>query len=106
MRAGWEVHYRQCGLRAALRDLLPDLDDMPAADRSEFEAIAGLCGIGLDTPCYCRAYRDGFEQEQPGVPGVTAEVLGVKVLPSGGRKPAGKGREKKDADSGQMKMDL
>ena len=74
--------------------LLPDLTEMPAADRAEFEAIAGLCGISLDTPCYCQAYRDGLKQAQPGVPGVTVEVLGVKALLSAGRKPVGGGRER------------
>lgn len=103
-RAGWEIHYRQCGLRAALRDLLPDLSDIPAADRAEFEAIAGLCGLSLATPCYCPAYHDGLKQEQPGVPGVTAEMLGVKVLPAEGKRSAG--TQKKSEDSGQMKMDL
>ena len=104
-RAGWEVHFRQCGLRAALRDLLPELTEMPAADRAEFEAIAGLCSISLDTPCYCRAYRDGLKQEQPGVPGVTTEALGVKALPSAGRKPAGR-EKKEDKDSPQLQMDI
>jgi hypothetical protein len=104
-RAGWEIHFRQCGLRAALRDLLPDLSDMPAADRAEFEAIAGLCGISLGTPCYCQAYRDGIKQEQPGVPGVSAEMLGVKVLPSAGKRSAGK-QQQTDENSPQMRLEL
>ena len=59
-RAGWEVRWRQCGLRAALRDLLPELKELSPADRAEFESIAGICGIGLGTTCYCQAYRDAF----------------------------------------------
>jgi len=77
-RAGWEMHYRQCGLRAALRDLLPRLGDLPAADWAEFQAIAEMCGLPLGTHCYCQAYRDGVARGEPGVPGVGEEVLAVK----------------------------
>lgn len=96
-RAGWELRWRQCGLRAALRDLLPELEDLPAADRAEFEAIAGMCGIGLGTTCYCQAYRDGVARGEPGAPGVGAEVLGVKVVAAEG-KPSRRGRKRKVGD--------
>jgi len=98
-RAGWQMHWQQCGLRAALRDLLPDLSDLPAADRAEFEAIAAMCGISLESGCYCQAYREAMVRGEPGVSGVTEEVLGVKVLPVGegrreqGGKKKGKGEQ-------------
>lgn len=91
-RAGWEPRWRQCGLRAALRDLLPELSELPAADRAEFEAIGTMCGMGLGTACYCRAYRDSFARGEPGVPGVDAEVLGVKVMEEG--RESKRGRKK------------
>jgi len=99
-RAGWELRWRQCGLRAALRDLLPQLGDLPAADRDEFEAIAGTCGIGLGTSCYCQAYRDGVARGEPGVPGVGDDVLGVKPLAVARRQPGR--RRKKDGTEGQQ----
>ena len=98
-RAGWRLHWQQCGLRAALRDLLPQLDDLPAADRAEFEAIAAMCGISLESGCYCQAYCEAMVRGEPGVSGVTEEVLGVKVLPVGegrreqGGKKKGKGEQ-------------
>jgi len=78
-RAGWEMHYRQCGLRAALRELLPQIEGLSDADRAEFQAIAEMCGLSLGTPCYCQAYRDGVARGEPGVPGVTTGVLEVRV---------------------------
>jgi hypothetical protein len=104
-RAGWELRWRQCGLRAALRDLLPELEDLPPADRAEFEAIAGMCGIGLGTACYCQAYRDGIARGEPGVPGVDAEVLGVKVVAAEG-KPSKRGRKRARGDLEQMRLNL
>jgi hypothetical protein len=101
-RAGWELRWRQCGLRAALRDLLPQLADLPAADRAEFEAIAGMCGIGLGTTCYCQAYRDSITRGEPGVPGVGAKVLGVKVLASEGKRSWRKSR----SEGEQLGLDL
>ena len=98
-RAGWRLHWQQCGLRAALRDMLPELSDLPAADRAEFEAIAAMCGISLESRCYCQAYREAMARGEPGVPGVTEEALGVKVLPVGeglqrrGRKRKDKGEQ-------------
>jgi len=80
VRAGWAMHWQQCGLRTALRDLLPDLRDLPDADHAEFQAIAEMCGITTRTRCFCRAYRDGVAAGEPGVPGVSAEALGVKVV--------------------------
>jgi len=99
-QAGWEVRWRQCGLRAALRDLVPQLSHLPASDRGEFEAIAVQCGIPLGTACYCQAYREGFTRREPGVPGVGEEVLGVKVLEVEEDKPATKRGRKKDENGG------
>jgi len=104
-RAGWEPRWRQCGLRAALRDLLPELSELPAADRAEFEAIGTMCGMGLGTACYCRAYRDSFARGEPGVPGVGAEALGVKVLPSEGKRSR-RGRKKAAREDEQLALEL
>ena len=60
---GWSVHYLQCGLRASLRDLLPDLEDLPAAEQLEFETIAYLCGI--NEPCFCAPFREADPEERP-----------------------------------------
>jgi hypothetical protein len=103
-RAGWALRWQQCGLRAALRDLLPELE-LPAAERAEFEAIATMCGMGLGTSCYCQAYRDGIARGDPGVPGVGAEVLGVKVLPAEGKRSR-RGRKKAEGEAEQMRLDL
>ena len=103
-RAGWALRWQQCGLRAALRDLLPELE-LPAAERAEFEAIATMCGMGLGTSCYCQAYRDGIARGDPGVPGVGAEALGVKVLPVEGKRPR-RGRKKTGDEAKQMRLDL
>jgi hypothetical protein len=100
-RAGWTTHWQQCGLRASLRDLLPDLGELPLAERAEFEAIAGMCGIGLGTACYCQAYRDGVARGEPGVPGVGEEALGVKVLPVEGKRP-GRGKRKAAGDEAEQ----
>lgn len=98
-RAGWQVHYQQCGLRAALRELLPDLKQtLPQGEYLEFEGIAGRCGISLDTPCYCQAYRDGMAEGRAGVPGVSAEVLEVKVVQSEVKRPGRVSRKKNDSD--------
>ena len=104
-RAGWEVHWRQCGLRAALRGLLPDLADLPEADRLEFEGIASMCGIPLGTSCYCGAYRDGVVRGQPGVPGVAEEVLRVKHVATGERR-ARRGRKGTEEKATQMELGL
>ena len=104
-RAGWEPRWRQCGLRAALRALLPELKELPAADRAEFEAIAGMCGIGLGTACYCQAYRDGVVRGEPGVPGVDAEVLGVKALAREGARSR-RGRKKAAREGEQLTLEL
>ena len=56
-------------------------------DRAGFEAIATMCGIGLGTTCYCRAYHDGVARGEPGVPGVGEDVLGVKPVVSRGKQP-------------------
>lgn len=106
-RAGWELHFRQCGLRAALRTLLQegDLDHLPEADRLEFEGIAGMCGIGLETSCYCQAYRDGISRGEPGVPGVSEEVLQVKVLDTGSTSSDGRRKTGKDKPN-QLRLDL
>ena len=103
--AGWEAHYRQCGLRAALRDLLPELKEaLPEEEVLEFEGIAGMCGISLGTMCYCQAYRDGIARGEPGVPGVGEDVLGVKVVASEGKRPR-QGRQAK-GQAEQLPMDL
>lgn len=112
-RAGWALRWQQCGLRAALRDLLPQLtapsassgQALPAADRAEFEAIATMCGMGLGTSCYCQAYRDGMARGDPGVPGVGAEVLGMSVLPAEGKRPR-RGWKKAEGEAEQMRLDL
>lgn len=104
-RAGWEMRWRQCGLRAALRDLLPELDDLPAAHRAEFEAIAKMCGIGLENRCYCQAYRDAVAHGEPGVPGVDADVLGVEILTSQ-RKRARQDKRAKKSGAEQLALDL
>lgn len=104
-RAGWEIRWRQCGLRAALRDLLQELKDLPEAERAEFEAIASACGIRLGTACYCQAYRGGIARSEPGVPGVGAEVLGVKVVAVEG-KGSKQGRRKAKTEAEQMTLDL
>jgi hypothetical protein len=103
-RAGWATHWQQCGLRASLRGLLSELGDLPAAERAEFEAIAGMCGIGLGTTCYCQAYRDGVARGEPGVPGVGEEALGVKVLPAEVKRP-GRGKRKAEGGAEQLKLD-
>jgi hypothetical protein len=114
-RAGWEVRWRQCGLRAALRDLLPELKDpsagsgqvLSAADRAEFESIAGICGIGLSATCFCQAYRDAFARGEAGVPGVGEEALGVKVVVQEDvKRPAGRGRKKKGEMATQLGLEL
>ncbi len=107
-RSGWDVRWRQCGLRAALRDLLPDLKDLPPSDRAEFEAIAGICGISLTTTCYCQPYRDAFARGEAGVPGVGEEALGVKVVlqEEDARRPGGRGRKKKGETAEQMRWEI
>lgn len=103
-RAGWQVHYQQCGLRAALRELLPDLKKaLPQGEYLEFEGIAGRCGMSLDTPCYCQAYRDGIAIGQSGVPGLTQEALDVKVVQSETKRPSRV--SKKQSGNGQQ-LDL
>ena len=106
-RAGWQLHWQQCGLRAALRQLLQQgkLDHLPAEEKLEFEGIAGMCGISLDTPCYCRAYREGIAQGDPGVPGVTPEILAVKVL-SSEKKKGRPGQRKDDNQADQLRLDI
>lgn len=106
-RAGWHLHWQQCGLRAALRQLLQQgkLDHLPAEEKLEFEGIAGMCGIGLDTPCYCRAYREGIAQGDRGVPGVTPEILAVKVL-SSEKKKGRAGRRKDEDQADQLSLDI
>lgn len=104
-RAGWEANFRQCGLRAALRDLLPELKDLPPAERSEFEAIATACGIGLETRCYCQAYKLAFSQREPCAPGVSAEILDLKPLEIEPEKPR-RGRRKGPEEPAQLPLDL
>lgn len=106
-RADWQLHWQQCGLRAALRQLLQQskLNHLPAEEKLEFEGIAGMCGISLDTPCYCRAYREGIAQGEPGVPGVTPEILAVKVL-SSEKKKGRPGRRKDDNQADQLRLDI
>ena len=69
------------------------------------QAIATMCGIGLGTSCYCQAYRDGITRGDPGVPGVDAQVLGVKALPTEGKRPR-RGRKKAGGEAEQMPLDL
>jgi len=64
-----------------------------------------MCGISLDTPCYCQAYRDGVARGEPGVPGVGAEVLGVKVLAAEGKRSR-RGRRKAKDEVEQMRLEL
>ncbi len=64
----------------ALRDLLPELKELPLADGAEFESIAGICGIGLSATCFCQAYREAFARGEAGVSGVDEEAQGVKVV--------------------------
>jgi hypothetical protein len=104
-RAGWEINYRQCGLRASLRDLLTELKDLPEAERSEFEAISVACGIGLDSHCYCEAYQAACTQGGLCAPGVSAEVLGIKILDGLTYKPH-RGRSKGVEKPIQMELDL
>jgi len=104
-RAGWEVRWQQCGLRAALRDLLPELADLPEADRLEFEGIARMCDIGLGTACYCRAYQDGVARGEPGVHGVGEEVLGVKHVVLEERQSK-RGRSEADSNAEQLRLKL
>ena len=99
-RAGWEVRWRQCGLRSGLRDLLRELVELPAAHRAEFEAIARVCGIGPDTSCFCQAYREGVARGEPGVPGIGSDVLDVQVVPLEGKRP--QRRRTKEHDSVQQ----
>jgi len=103
-RAGWELRWRQCGLRAALRDLLPELTELPEADGLEFEGIAGMCGISLETDCYCWAYREGIARGEPGVPKVDAEVLGVRVVVAEQKRERRRGKSGRQAD--QLELDL
>lgn len=79
--------------------------ELPIADLTDFEAIAAVCGMGLGTACYCQAYRDGVARGEPGVPGVGAEALGVKVLPSGGKRSR-RGQKKSGAETEQMQLGL
>jgi hypothetical protein len=106
-RAGWQLHWQQCGLRAALRQLLQQgkLDHLPPEEKLEFEGIAGMCGISLDTPCYCRAYREGIANGEPGVPGVTPEILAVKVLPTE-KKKGRAGQRKDEVQADQLQLDI
>jgi hypothetical protein len=106
-RAGWEIQWRQCGLRAALRELLPQLDALDEADRAEFAAIAEMCGISLGTPCYCQAYRDAMAQGEPGVPQVDAEVLGVRVVMAEERKKKARQQQGRGTDTPQqLRLDM
>jgi len=105
-RAGWELRWRQCGLRAALRDLLPELTELAAADRAEFEAIAGVCGMELSTRCYCQAYRDGIAHGEPGVPGVKEEALGIKVVTAEGKRSRRARKKAEGTEAEQMGLDL
>lgn len=105
-RAGWELHYRQCGLRAALRELLPELrTTLPQGEVLEFEGIAGLCGISFASPCFCQSYRDGFAHGAPTVPGVGEEALGVKIVAAPEPPPSKRGRKPK-AESGPEQLAL
>jgi len=61
--AGWAVHHQQCGLRASLRELLPELDHLPAIEQQEFETIAYMCGIR--ERCFCQAFRDAAAGDRP-----------------------------------------
>ncbi|MBN1536877.1 MAG: BREX-2 system adenine-specific DNA-methyltransferase PglX [Anaerolineales bacterium] len=102
-RAGWELRFRQCGLRAALRDLLPQLEDLPEADQLEFRGLATMCGISLETECYCQSYREGLANGRPTVPGVSEELLDVKVLASKRAQPKDK---TKKTDAEQLSLDM
>jgi hypothetical protein len=62
-REGWEIHYRQCGLRAGLRELLPELAHLAPADLQEFEGIAAMCGIREG--CFCTAFREADPELRP-----------------------------------------
>ena len=62
-REGWAVHYQQCGLRASLRELLPELAHLSQADRQEFEGIATMCGIREG--CFCTAFREADPELRP-----------------------------------------
>jgi len=104
-RAGWEITFRQCGLRAALRDLLPELKDLRPAERSEFESIASACGIGLETPCYCQAFQEAYKQGAPCSPGLSAEVLGLKPIEVESEQPRSRRRKASDKPT-QMGFDL
>jgi hypothetical protein len=104
-RAGWEMQWRQCGLRAALRELLPQLDELDEADRVEFAAIAYMCDIPLETACYCQAYRDGVSHGEPGVPQVDEEILGVKVVMAEERKSRQEERRKR-SEGEQLELGL
>jgi len=104
-RAGWTLHWRQCGLRAALRDLLPELGGLPKADRAEFQAIAEMCGMPAGTRCYCQGYRDAAAAGEPGVPGVGEESLGVKVVRAV-REQRGRYKVAGDVGAEQLGLDL
>ncbi len=104
-RAGWEMRWRQCGLRAALRDLLPELAELPSSERAEFEAIAEMCGLRLGTRCYCQAYVDGVGKGEPGVSGVGQDVLGLRWLETSERMTP-KGTRSSDRDATQMELGL
>lgn len=104
MEAGWALHYQQCGLRAALRELLQrgQLDHLSEIHRAEFEGLATMCGLSLDTYCYCREYKEGIAEGQPGVPGVTPELLQVKVIQGAEAKQKESGSDKKQKDKGSQ----
>lgn len=104
MEAGWALHYQQCGLRAALRGLLQrgQLDHLSEIHRAEFEGLATMCGLSLDTYCYCREYKEGIVEGQPGVPGVAPELLQVKVIQGAEAKQKESGKSKKQKDKGSQ----
>lgn len=104
-RAGWEMNFRQCGLRAALRELLPELKELRPAERSEFESIAAACGIGLETRCYCQAFQQAYKQGDPCAPGLSAEVLGLKPIEVESEQPRRAKRKGPDKPN-QMEFDL
>lgn len=104
-RAGWEVNFRQCGLRAALRDLLPQIQELSSADRMEFEAIATGCGLGLDMPCYCQAFKEAFKHGEPLAPGLNADILDVKLIEVESERPR-HSKRKGPAKPNQLELDL
>jgi len=60
---GLSILHHQCGLMASLRELLPELGNLPPGEQREFKDIAFRCGIQED--CFCQAFQEADANMRP-----------------------------------------